>query len=146
MLYDFDILSSKCTFYDCVLQAGRAGRRQGASLAIILGRERPFDVFYMKNPKKVITLLHLKFTHHLSLEIEKKKIEMEDIKDVEMSRSHSMMNLVKGNIDYWTYLVCCGGSYLRETWSMHFVIPAILKCYACSFLVLLESFHWKVCV
>lgn len=34
-------------------QAGRAGRRQGASLAVILGRERELDVFYMKNPQKV---------------------------------------------------------------------------------------------
>jgi hypothetical protein len=25
-------------------------------LAVILGRERPLDVFYMKNPKKVIAL------------------------------------------------------------------------------------------
>ncbi|KAG0622636.1 hypothetical protein M758_3G112500 [Ceratodon purpureus] len=36
-------------------QAGRAGRRQGASLAVILGRERALDVFYMKNPKKLFS-------------------------------------------------------------------------------------------
>ncbi|XP_024381374.1 uncharacterized protein [Physcomitrium patens] len=36
-------------------QAGRAGRRQGASLAVILGRERSLDVFYMKNPQKLFS-------------------------------------------------------------------------------------------
>ncbi|KAG0560923.1 hypothetical protein KC19_9G025000 [Ceratodon purpureus] len=36
-------------------QAGRAGRRQGASLAVIIGQERALDVFYMKNPKKLFS-------------------------------------------------------------------------------------------
>lgn len=34
-------------------QAGRAGRRQEASMAVIIGQERALDIFYMKNPQKV---------------------------------------------------------------------------------------------
>lgn len=56
----FDEFCVKCSSERLVLnvlsQAGRAGRRQGASLAVILGRERALDVFYMKNPKKVCIL------------------------------------------------------------------------------------------
>lgn len=36
-------------------QAGRAGRREGASLAVIIGQERALDVFYMKNPQKLFS-------------------------------------------------------------------------------------------
>ncbi|KAH8962094.1 hypothetical protein BDL97_05G084600 [Sphagnum fallax] len=34
-------------------QAGRAGRRQGRSLAVIVAQGRPLDVFYMQNPQKL---------------------------------------------------------------------------------------------
>lgn len=50
-----------------LFQAGRAGRRQGASLAVILGRERSLDVFYMKNPQKARVLALLPVTERVAL-------------------------------------------------------------------------------
>jgi DEAD/DEAH box helicase domain-containing protein len=35
------------------MATGRAGRRQGRSLAVIVAQGRPLDVFYMQNPQKL---------------------------------------------------------------------------------------------
>ena len=106
-------------------------------MAVILGRERALDVFYMKNPQKVWTLtpklvIH-RATSHISMGYPKFKST-----NVNLTFDTVFMHELEPFLTMIFYVIYSSSAGM---WSKRFAILPILTYYAYNFLVPLTSFR-----